>query len=609
MRRFLLFLVLTIVVGVAGIFHSESQRNTEEKEPLRIEQTIQGLDDYLQEKLSEVYTNSTELSSLRKLWKNEGIGFVVYNRNKVVDWTTNAIPFETGFNTRHAPKDGIVKLKNSWYLCRTVEEDGQLLVAYALLRTNFDFQNRYVKNHWGPSFKTEAKYTLTLSDYDAHEVQLSGKGTGVFVRTIDSDLNQASYLSSFIWFWFIILLLMCLWYSGNWISDITSPTTGTVVFALLAIGVRVLMMWWELPKGMYNLELFGPTLHATSAFLPSLGDFILHLIVLALILLQASKLSLNISSIWGQRLLAITTPILLLWPVHHLLEVLVINSSFSLDLNSPFSLNSHSIFGLTTSFLILLNCYLAFRFLFGLLSKNNRTIGSILPTLIVSVFILTAIHLLQNHPFVIAVSGGLILGLLMLLQNWMDDRSGIYLHTPNIFAFSLIACILLNGIEVENELESRKGLARNINQQENPITEYLFDDLVDELSSDRKLKLALTTPPINSKTVLEIIHHKLGYDHWNRYQSFVDIFNQDGGLMLSDRERTGPNYFELQSEYETAKPTMSKPLRYVGHLSASAGYLARIEIGGSRSQKDLVLFHQTHSRKNRRYSWLYRPIC
>ncbi len=590
MRKTLVFLVLTIVVGLLGSYHAQWLSQKTNTQHQVFQRNILELDQRLLNQLDRITNSSVELKSLQNLWKKEGVGFVVYNQNKAVDWTTNAIPFSTYFDSRHAPKEGIVELGNAWYLTRTVSEESQLLVAYALLKTNYDFENRYISNSWGPSISVGSQFTLTLTSVDAIPVSLTDGPSAYSLRLVTAQNTKEFEWNAMFWLLFLVLLLMCLWHASNLISQFTNEQFGLLAFVLMATFVRFCMLWLEQPSGLYRLEIFGPTAHATSSILPSLGDFILHLSFSTLAFLRLSRLKISIKNAWFQRLVGVGLPVLLLWPVFGLHEVLIVNSSFSLDLNSPFSLSAYSILGLITSFLILFNFYLVFQWLFKSIQAENRSGKLIIPVLILAAAILSVMLGGNQNALIISSVGAATVGFLALIQNWMAEKRGVYLYTPNILAFSFLACILLSGINDQNEQESRKALARKIDKEENPITEYLFDDLRENIEGDRKLRLELTTSPINSEPVLSNIHEKLSYDHWNRYVSIVDLFNEDGGLLVSDRERVGPNYFELQAEFDEGKPTISEFLKYVGNTNSEGGYLARLYLEGKRSQKSMVLF-------------------
>jgi two-component system nitrogen regulation sensor histidine kinase NtrY len=590
-KKLVIFLALTVLVGLFGVYQGNRvAHQLEHHGAEKIQAEILALDETIQAQLKEINESEIGLQSLCDKWDETGIGFVIYNENKIADWTTNGIPFDVEFDSRQPPKQGIVTLKNAWYLSRSIQNDNQLLVAYALLRTDYNFENRYISNHWNPSIHTDPQQTFTLASPES-TIELTDGISPVGLRFLPERSGEAiPSWNSIVWLTFLLLLLLTIWFSGNWMEKISSKAASTAIFVSLVIIIRMLLFWLELPRSLYQLELFGPTLHATSSLIPSLGDFVLHLAFILLIVLRISRISIRPKSGWLQKVVAIGIPMLLLFPVHYLFEILVFNSSFSLDLNSPFSLDQYSFIGLLASYLILLNYHFLFRWLFNSLEENQQTFKGIFIPLVASTAALILLLGSSQHALIVGCASGVILSSLMLAQSWMKDKSGIYQYAPNVLAFSLLASIMFLGEATNNEKELRIGIARKIDQQQDPISEYLFQDLASDIKADRKLRLSLTSVPVNAEVVLKLLHSKLSYDHWNRYQSIVDVFNDDGGVMISDREMTGPNYTELQNEYDKSRPTVSKDLRYVGNWNVEGGYLARLEIQGNRNQKNLTLF-------------------
>lgn len=592
MRRFLVFLGLCIAVGLLGNFVSQrNQQNADDAEAAIIQKSIFQLDEELVELVTRITEEDIELNTFLGLWNERQIGIVSYQNNQAVNWTTNSVPFVVEYDDRHAPKQGIVRLLHSWYLCRTVEIKGQTLAGYALLRSEFDFNNRYVENGWAPAIAASNKFVLTQADLQTNPLMLTDGNSQIGLRIIENtDAPSAGNWNVLIWLAFILLLLLSIWHAANWAGSSVSTLFGDAMFVLLLVTFRSLMLWWELPAAIYSLELFGPTPHATSALIPSLGDLLLHLLVVMLLVVRLTKHTARIDHDWLRRSLTITGPILLVWPVHYIFQILVVNSSFSLDLNSPFSLNEYSIVGLIASFLVLLNHFLIYRSLLRLLNTEDRKVKAVLPWVAVGILVLFVLLGLDENALLLSVVSGSLLGLLAVGQTWLSNKSGIYYHAPNVLVFSILACLILTEATIENEHESRISLARKLDQKQNPITEYLFADLSTGIKEDRKVRLALSSGAVNAAEVLSLLHQKLNYDHWTRYQSFIDIYNEDGGLMMSDRERTGSNYFEHQGVYESAKPTISPDLHYVSEWGPHGGYLARLEIQYPRKKENLILF-------------------
>ena len=593
LRNLIVFLGLTIAVGVVGNFIS-SRDSTErlEKQAAAIQQSVSELDRNLQNLLNDISEENIELSSLRYLWNEKRIGLVVYQDNVATYWTTSIIPFAERFDDRHRPEEGIVRLKHAWYLCRTVQKDGQLLVAYALLHSDYDFENRYVKNEWSSQIQNANPFVLTRSELQDYPISLDGVESEIGVRALEHEApNGAIDWDALIWLLFVLLLLMTIWFSANWVSTISSNTFADFSFVLLLVILRVLVVWWESPFALYQTDLFGPTQHATSTAIPSLGDLILHLICLYLIVLRLYKRHWHVENRYAQRFLAIALPVILIWPLSLLLDILVTNSSFSLDLNSPFSLDGYSLVGLATSFLGIAVYYLLYRKLYDLLNSDQRQALVMIPWLGFGALFLACMLSLESHGVVTALVSAALVGFLMLSQHWIQNRSGLYYHAPHVLVFSIISCLILIDSTTQNELAIRTTLARKLDQKQNPITEFLFNDLAQEIISDRQLRVSLSAKTLDAGKVLQNIHQKLAYDHWNRYQNIIDIFNHSsGGLMMSDRKISGPNYFELQRMYENAMPTISDQLRYVSGLGAQGGYLARLEIQYPRKKDKLITF-------------------
>jgi len=590
-KKTLTVFLLAVLTGFAAHFYTrnwEQNRNTVILS--EIQEDFNTIDSRIQLLLKQIETNEVSLSDLKHLWTNEQIGFVTYDNGIASNWTTNSIPFASEFGNRNSPQQGVVRLKNAWYLCRSVQQKNQLLVAYALIKTDYNFENRYIHNRWGQAIGGAARVGLTQSKLNTHPLLCKDGKVAVYLRIFDSQLNTVAPWSAALWFLFIALLLLATGYVFSWMEKLISQRAAIGFFVAVLLLFRSLMLWWQLPKSLYALELFGPSLHASTVLIPSLGDFLLHLIFLLIGIARVSKLQLSQSQSVIKHWLGIMLPVLLLWPVHYLFEILVVNSSFSFNLNNPFSLSVYSFIGLLVSFLILLNYFLLFRFLFSMVDKKNRNIGKLLLPWTIAVVLVIIMLGPDKHAIIMALTGGLVMALLMVTRNWAQTMRGFSLYTPTILIFSLLAAVLLIIEMNSNEQESRRALARKLEIQQDPITEYMFARLKKKILSDRGLRNTLTTVPLQSGNTLNILHQMFSYDHWNRYLAEMNVFNSEGGLMVSDNGNAGKNYFELQREFAASKPTLSAGLRYVGNWDADGGYLARIELKGKRSQNDLILF-------------------
>jgi signal transduction histidine kinase len=251
-------------------------------------------------------------------------------------------------------------------------------------------------------------------------------------------------------------------------------------------------------------------------------------------------------------------------------------------------LDVFSLFGLLASFLVLLIHYQVLQLCFKSSQEEKSTTITKLIWILIGGGALFIIGGFSSWP--ISIAATVIVGALGLSQYWLKGKGGLYGFVPSILLYSILASFILTDVTTFNEHENRLSIAAKLDRKQNPVTEFLFEELAADIKSDRKLRLALAPGNVDAEAALVILNRLLTYDHWNAYEHHVDIFNANGGLLVSDRERTGNNYFEQQAVYNNAQPTISDELRYVGSWSAQGGYLARLELTSPRGSQNLILF-------------------
>ncbi|MCF8277108.1 MAG: GHKL domain-containing protein [Flavobacteriales bacterium] len=593
MRKFLLLFTLTLLVGFsAGFLTDYRESNERELKHAQIELDFQAVDARLQQTIKRVEERTDGLRTYCDCWEKYGIGLVIYDNGLATEWTTNALPFQTSFEERTKPTEGLTKLKNAWYLCRTSEVNGQLLVGYALIETEYGFENRYIKNRWNPAIKDGDHFSVTLSDHETQALHFADGMVAAYVRFSDPHANPAFSRSAALWLVFIALVLMTLWAAANWMLVFTSPSVSVASFIVLTLLFRGLMLWWNLPKALYAIETFGPSLHASSLLVPSLGDLALHLIFGLVMLIRLVRFGFRPSN---SRVVSALVPIiqvLLVFPVFWLFQTLVVNSSFSLKLNDPFSLSIYSFVGLTISFIGLLSYFISYKLLNRILPSETRNWRKSIVFWLIGTIGLFLLTNMDASAILVSATALALVIFLSVAEKWLSRTDGLSGYVPLVLAFTILASVMMVSSFHANERESRKALAQKIEHRQNPISEYLFSALEEKIIDDRSLRNLLTVRPMDEDAVLIAIHHFLAYDHWNQYRAVVNMYNQNGGIMVSDQPTVGPNYFELQRDFDASKPTMSKNLRYAGIWNTDGGYLARLELKGRRSQDDLVLFIQ-----------------
>lgn len=587
MRKTAILSAITVLLGLLSIWISDT-RPTESETVAEVEAALQELERRTEDVLSQLREDSVGLEGFESLWDEEGIGIIIYDGGKASAWSTRMVPFPVTFGMRDRPQDGVVRLRNGHYVCRTAEQSGQMLVAYALLRTDYGFENRHVSSGWNPRTGVAREHRITLSETGTYPIR-SVSGEQVFRLRVSYPERSGRPVALLMWGATLVMLLLTLWHTGTLAEKVWGPPAGFPVTVLGLLAMRCLMMWFEAPQTIYQTELFGPGQYAASWLLPSLGDLLLNTLCVLLLAMRLRMVSITLNPRLRWGLLAFAH--LAVIPVHWVLHSLVNDSAFPLNLNMPFSLTWYSMVGLTVSFLVICTYYLVVRWLLAPLSDDRSSWPVRAAVLAGNWACAMVLSLLHRELFPVLVAGGSVVTLMALQQLIRPGAALTALFTPTVAVFSLFATVVLQTELNRHELEDRAQLARKLDTQEDPISEYLFSELEETLLSDRELRNALSLLPGSTDAANGQLQRRLQYEHWNRYRSIYRIYTEHGErLLVSEGPSDTSGLAYMEAEYGKARPTIAEHLRFMGNGNGHRGYLGRLVFEGRRERPALVLF-------------------
>lgn len=586
MRSLLISLVATLTMALVATV-LDSSRPTD---PETVAHIVVGMEDLAQRTsalLDRTVSEGTQLSDLTDLWDQSNMGLVIYDNGKATAWTTCMIPFPVTFGPRDRPTDGIVRLRNGHYVCRTVEQDGQLLVAYALVRTDLGFENRHVRNQWNVGMGVDARHRLTFSDNGTHALPFTSEGSTLHVRLADGHTPDP--VVTLLWGLALLTLLVGLWKAGYLLEQRHGALLSTgVTFAALFL-MRLVMMLAGIPEALHATELFGPGQYAASQLLPSLGDLLLDSVCMLLVVGRLQRVRITVPAAQRFGWLPMLAAQMLVLPVHAMLRSLVEDAAFPLDLNMPFALTWYSMVGLAVSFMVL-TCHLML--LRWLLRMAVASSGPwMLAVQWVATLAVTALTVMNDgHALIAVCTGGVLVGTLLLGLRLRPGMRPSTVLAPTVLLFTLFATVVLQTELHRNEHLEREALARRLDVQQDPITEYLFKELEATLRSDRELRNALALLPDETEPALNRLQRRLRGEHWNRYRATVLLYSEEGRALASDASGPARPLEAMEQVFAEARHTLSDRLRFASDGNGTQGYLGRLVLEGNRNQPDIILF-------------------
>ncbi len=588
MRKILLLSAITALLGLLSMWLTGRTESPEETAS-QVELALHRLEERTAELLVQVEHDSIGLDGLEDLWDSEGIGLVIYDDGKATAWTTRMLPFPAAFGPRERPEDGMVHLRNGHYVCRTSERSGQMLVVYALLRTDYGFENRHVSNAWNPTMRVDVRHRLTLSEKGTYPIRTLNGEVVSHLRVAEPS-GRTGALGYLLWGVVIALSLLLVKRAADELAERRGPATALLASFTVLLALRLLMLWTKTPAFLYASELFGPGQYAASWLLPSLGDLVLSLacFMLLALLLQRVRLAAE-GGRWKWLMLAAAH--LMVLPVHGLMHSLVNDSAFPLNLNMPFALTWYSIIGLAATFLILACYFLLLRWLLRPLRHDRSTWAVRLSMLALGWAAILCLALLDRELLPVLLAGGAVVTVMALQFLVRPGLTVSSMLTPTVAVFSLFGTVVLQTEMRCHEWDDRTQLAQKLDTQQDPISEYLFSELEETLLKDRELRNALSLLPGNTDPTLGQLQRRLQYEHWNRYRATFRIYSEDGGpLLVPDLGSDTIGLARMDAQFAKARPTMAENLRFVANGTGHRGYLARLVFEGKRDRPALVMF-------------------
>lgn len=591
------------MVAIAALF-LQRPSDTQDQAAQRIEsfsQSFQTLNALNQRVLDEV--RSGDLSSSltdhvaewEKFWDEDQCAILIYENGQLIAWNTSAVPVRFHLDDRSQQMNGVIRLKNGLYLAKNESLEGaRTLVCLTTIRNEYPIHNRYLSDNWHPILKQ----TTGLNPYlfeQSGSAAISVEGQPVLYVSA-SNASEYSYqrAASFAWLLFFILLVWSIYGLRNSLAEVGHFSRALVVMFGLIIA-RAIMLIFSWPGPWYSLDIFDPIHHASNELIPSLGDLFLNMLVVLAIVREFTKYRLPTkeakrnSSNW---ILTSAMTIVMLVPIYPcalVFKLLVVNSSFSLDLTNPFGLDLFSLMALVITAIMLVAAHLILRWVARWVGTIHSDVTSrSMVVLATSIVVILGARILIPDIFWPVLAGSIVVGFKLISSEWQSRSRGFSTFTSNILAYALLGCILLMHYQNSNEIEDRKSIARKIFSDEDPVAEFLFDEWKEAAQKDRKIKGLISVLPAHSEDLVAEITRRLQFVPWSKFNPTIHVFTNGGELAAHNAGQDEQSFSDLVTRIENSRPTHSEGLFYKGIVKGNGGYLARVEFRNPRSEEVLA---------------------
>ena len=530
------------------------------------------------------------LQKINKLFPNKGITFVVYQNNQPVFWSHNAIPLQN-----HDPPEntsGAVQKANGWYYYQTQELENQTFVAYYVIKTEFKYQNEFLENRFSVNLpQLESLFFISDRPDSGYPIEDSG-GRYLFSLEVkrEAALIQPAtfiYLISLITAiaaWLIFIYTTFRFFS----KSLQAGQKNIAIAGFLAslIAVRVLSVWLGIPNVFYNGYMFAPELYAASVYLPSLGDLLLHLVLITAFgyflfhnlrkIPVAPPKSKATAVAMGVGL--ITLIYLICGLTLYLIEGLVINSHLNLDVNFILKLDVYSLIGFLIIGLIFVSFYffsiVLYRLTYSLLETYRHFVLTCTFTLALLILLTLLIFGIKPLLWLLAISAAMIFELDRRRKTAKISLSTLVVA---LFVFSIISTFALYRFNKENELDKRATMALQLASEQDPVAEFLFREVEEALFSDNQLLNLIKRDPYNETAIYNYLQYHYFYDFWAKYEMQITTCEPEEPLLIKPANVELPCavfFDDYIARY--GKETISNHLIYLDNNTGRNSYIAHL---------------------------------
>lgn len=606
--------------------------------------------DYL-DRGEDLFRDFQWVNHKNQLYETKGKVFLTTSADSVLFLSHNTLPVSHGKLPHY--NQGLTLLENGWYYVQSEIVKDKTFWVFTLLKKEYRYKNKFLKNDFNPIFQTPS--ILLISDNSAAESDHTiYNQNGDFILSLlvapypelTRTNNWALYASVLfgaisLVIVFILLSRFFLTSRGKMKSWLVLPGLFATLFLL-----RFLMFYGQFPGLFYQLELFSASHYAANYLIPSLGDLLLNIVFVFVWVftshLYFKKISPNLLpskkvTQYGIIFLLLTIITVSAYLVIHIIESLVVNSSLNLNVNFIFQPDIYHFVG----FYIIIGLMASFHFLTATgirIIETSKVLkiqseSGYTPTSISSVKrskANTSQHIKELLSNRVLQWLSRIKGLGIYLMGWLATAVAGYFIFPShyaiwlvllicaqislfnirkgsstlarllisFFLYSAVATWSLHVFNSEKEKAHRQNVALRMATEQDPVAEFIFHQMQEDLFTDYVLNEMVENDPYNEETLLEYLKNNYFADFWARYDIQLTVCAPGEVLLFPafDAEMECDEYFRFYAQ-NFGRPTINPELLFLDNNTGRNSYLVILPVSiNNNPQRSYTLYLEFESR-------------
>lgn len=551
-KKYIWFVIAVGSFIVSWLLYTYQYSPTLKQEVKRFQSQINTVEDNLNE-FTTTSTHTITKNNIDVLWKKHKLrsnrfGAFIYKNDSLVFWNENKTPVPISL----AKKDftsKVIKLENGYYLCKKVEHTSFTLITTALIKNTFLYENESLTNEFVADLTLPLDTDISFQPLEISSIYSLEKNY-LFSLYPTGEKNTTPAQENLVFLLYLIGLIGL--YRG--VVMLFGKYRENNLLIVFAIPILLLLLrWLSLQYNWFSqfsgFEIFDPNIYASSALFPTLGDFVLNLIIISIIcnwIIQSKNKVFERSSF-----LAYIAYIFLLafsYSISVVFNGIVANSSIPLEIDQLFLLNRNSFIGLA-GIGLLFYCYFVFArriiALFAHSTIKTNTLATFWFLTGVGYFILE--FFFGTQLFFTAIWPLAINGILIYVEYKYNKQYTFGVSILLLFIFALYGALNLSEFNQRNEFQERELYAHQLVSDQDETTEVEYSLTQNELTELDYLKnIENYAAAITVSEFKKELETRLFHGFWERYAMDFYLFDSLNQPIINYKSNKLSNYSNLQ---------------------------------------------------------------
>ena len=511
-----IFAILSALFFVLAVVHEHQTLNKDQE--IRLIQTFQKALIGQEAKLSNYLTQAEKklgdsirtgnyasaFSNLNHLFEDEGLGFMIFEGQKMVYWSSNQFAFPN-LQGKFTSPNQLLTLPNGIYAAQKRIVGKYELVGLVLLKHNYSYENQYLENDYVEPFRLPSDFKLVPThEKNSHEIHDITNQYLFSIIPLGKKLFSQTrlYLTVFLYLLGFVFMLLTVY------RQIRQYRGEPFVVRMLVVLVVLFIIYWihiifGIPVILKHIDIFSAQYYAVSKWLPSLGDFFLIVILIFFWSLAfVRELSLFTSLKRSHVLPAFVFAGMLYQMVGFMIANLIRNSNIAYKLNQitdigPFSVSSYLAIAMLLFSVFLIHL--------KIIEKTERLIRRKFFLHVHLIAVPVSIGLCFLYP-----SGGFYMLTLFLsvnLLHYQVQKMHISLYSLSysilfISLFSVVSLLVVYHTIKKRDVQIQKVMAINLSSEQDPVAEVFLARIQNQFNTDSVIPKLLVPPYIDLENYL-----------------------------------------------------------------------------------------------------------